>query len=812
MAVPPVPPRPFDDYDDYIRHSSTSPAPAVPPLPPDFDPVQQDFAVSAPHFEDPLVAPRPHKLQPDLPANMARNLDEQLTQTPAPEVYRGRSPQPPLNQAPGFVVPPRSNSRGPPTIPPSQGSEWSPWAPVISSATSSTPQMPQHQTTPYPPQPSQHHHHATHHTDSLPSSFATLSMSDAQYQPRVSSAYSTYGPPALPPQQPANTSAPPSLTASLPTVSSLSAQLSAVQQSSSDPGRKVAWCRDILSLVDRVQQLIAPPDNSSVDVPSGPARIDDPELQRLVNVAVALVTKLASQQQTPLPLHVAEAVYLLATCEASGAYPQFVQQNPRSAFRHYEQAAKAGYHAAWFKLGRDYENFGDATHAKQCFERGVKYGVESCLYRMGMANLMGQLGLPANPEAALPFLHRAATLATIEVPQPAYVYGLLLLNEFTHVSIPPQLFTPFVPPGSSPQAEARKHLERAAYLNFAPAQYKLGHAYEFAMPPFPFDALLSVQYYSLASQQGEIEADMALSKWFLCGSEGAFDKDEALAWTFAEKAARKGLPSAEFAMGYYAEVGVGGPKDIEAATKWYTRASQHGNTDASDRLQALFQPLPESLSREQHENLTDSRLVRKRTQAKQRSEAQPMANGHASSISVAHSQRIVHNVRKNSLIGAQAPMGRAGVAGVGAGGGYGAVGTSGPTMGRPDQHHQRISGPVPANAPLGQSPVDPSLQVAQASPSIPGGQRPFANAPRYTLVDPGSRSASPSARPNHPESAAPFRAQGRQAKSGGGGENTSGSSGPDVQHQGPPPKRGPQTFEEMGIASAKLEEKECIIM
>ena len=46
---------------------------------------------------------------------------------------------------------------------------------------------------------------------------------------------------------------------------------------------------------------------------------------------------------------------------------------------------------------------------------------------------------------------------------------------------------------------------------------------------------------------------MALSKWFWCGAEGAFDKDENLAFTFAEKAARKGLPSAEFAMGYYKE-------------------------------------------------------------------------------------------------------------------------------------------------------------------------------------------------------------------------------------------------------------------
>ncbi|KAI0762245.1 hypothetical protein C8Q74DRAFT_1289079, partial [Fomes fomentarius] len=202
--------------------------------------------------------------------------------------------------------------------------------------------------------------------------------------------------------------------------------------------------------------------------------------------------------------------------------------------------------------------------------------------------------------------------------------------------------------GTTPAEEARKHLERAAYLNFAPAQYKLGHAYEFATHPFPFDALLSVQYYSLASQQGEVEADMALSKWFLCGAEGAFDKDEGLAWTFAEKAARKNLPAAEFALGYYSEVGVGGPKDFDAARKWYTRAAQHGNADAQERLQALSQPTPQALSREQHENLTDAKLVRKRTQAKQRSEA---VGGALPVPAMPATQRtqIVNNIRKNSI-------------------------------------------------------------------------------------------------------------------------------------------------------------------
>ncbi|KAI0942854.1 hypothetical protein AcV7_002150 [Taiwanofungus camphoratus] len=147
---------------------------------------------------------------------------------------------------------------------------------------------------------------------------------------------------------------------------------------------------------------------------------------------------------------------------------------------------------------------------------GAQFGVPDCLYRIGMAHLKGQLGLPVSPEAALPYLKRAASLATLDVPEPAYVYGLLLLNDFSPVSIPSHLFEPHIPPGSSAQNEARNQLEHAAYLHCAPAQLYTGRACE-------------------------------------------------LADSYAEKASRKGLPNAEFAMGYYAEVGVGGAKDIDAA-------------------------------------------------------------------------------------------------------------------------------------------------------------------------------------------------------------------------------------------------------
>ena len=51
------------------------------------------------------------------------------------------------------------------------------------------------------------------------------------------------------------------------------------------------------------------------------------------------------------------------------------------------------------------------------------------------------------------------------------------------------------------------------------------------------------------SQQDEIEADIALHKWFLWVAEESFEKDEGLAFTFVRKAVSKGLLILELALG-----------------------------------------------------------------------------------------------------------------------------------------------------------------------------------------------------------------------------------------------------------------------
>ncbi|KEI40282.1 uncharacterized protein L969DRAFT_47998, partial [Mixia osmundae IAM 14324] len=197
-----------------------------------------------------------------------------------------------------------------------------------------------------------------------------------------------------------------------------------------------------------------------------------------------------------------------------------------------------------------------------------------CLQRLGMAYLQGQLGLARDSARGVQLLRTSAQiadqLADPDTATPLWVWGMLINHEF---DLGPSVPLPFsVLPRLDP-VDAGRWIKKSAYLHETKAQCRMGTAYEYAQLGLPYDPLMSVQYYSLASQGGSEEADMALSKWFLCGAEGVFSPDEELAYTFAEKAADKGLPSAIFALAYYNEVGLQGEPQLEVAKRFYEKAS-----------------------------------------------------------------------------------------------------------------------------------------------------------------------------------------------------------------------------------------------
>lgn len=401
-------------------------------------------------------------------------------------------------------------------------------------------------------------------------------------------------PPAQKPQQE-------NFTAPLPTVTSLQAALKAVQRPDASPESQIAWIRDVLLLVNRdyakscdanAPQLSFAPD----EFVEGPAHISDPALARLTDGAIPLLISLApsipdeNEQPESRPTSLAmspamaEALHLRASLTAAGTFPDHLPVSPRMAFAAFTAAARAGHTRSWRRLASDYESFGDNAHALSCIERGASLGDPSCLHRLGIARLLGQLGLEMNVERGLSAMRAGADAACVGCAEPAYAYALVLLRssgvggedeaEFDALNIPRvtrQELAPFIPVGKTPARVGASYLARAAFLHCVPAQRRLAHAHECGGAPWAYDPSLSVRWYARAGANGDARSDAALGRWFLAGAPGAFGPDETRARIFAEKAARRNLKEAQFAMGYVFEVGVGGPRELEEAKRWYEK-------------------------------------------------------------------------------------------------------------------------------------------------------------------------------------------------------------------------------------------------
>lgn len=78
---------------------------------------------------------------------------------------------------------------------------------------------------------------------------------------------------------------------------------------------------------------------------------------------------------------------------------------------------------------REYETFNDLGRAKDAYERGAKLGDVTSTYRLGMAHLLGQLGLDSDVRSGLDQLKTAAVIADqlqdTDLAAPLYVCSWL---------------------------------------------------------------------------------------------------------------------------------------------------------------------------------------------------------------------------------------------------------------------------------------------------------------------------------------------------------------------------------------------------
>lgn len=283
--------------------------------------------------------------------------------------------------------------------------------------------------------------------------------------------------------------------------------------------------------------------------------------EKYVMDASKLLKKLVQGQNT-------EAMFYLADCYGRGALG--LETDNKEAFSLYQSAAKAGHAAAAYRtavcceLGNE-EGGGtrkDPLKAIQWYKRAAMLGDTPAMYKMGMIQLKGLLGQPKNPREAVGWLKRAAERADAENPHALHELGLL-----------------YEQPQGSDNSVVRDEqysfelFKQAADIGYKFSQFRLGCAYEYGLFNCPIDPRQSIMWYSRAAAQEEHQSELALSGWYLTGSEGVLQQSDTEAYLWARKAAMSGLAKAEYAMGYFTEVGIGSPANLEDAKRWYWRAA-----------------------------------------------------------------------------------------------------------------------------------------------------------------------------------------------------------------------------------------------
>ncbi|MCJ1436630.1 hypothetical protein MMC27_006010 [Xylographa pallens] len=276
-----------------------------------------------------------------------------------------------------------------------------------------------------------------------------------------------------------------------------------------------------------------------------------------------------------------EAMFYLADCHGRGLLG--LQADPKEAFSIYQSAAKLGHAQSAYRVAvcceMGQEDGGgtrkDPLKAVQWYKRAATLGDSPAMYKMGMIQLKGLLGQPKNIREAVVWLKRAAERADEENPHALHELGLLYESASGNDNI------------IRDEAYSNQLFLQAAELGYKFSQYRLGSAYEYGHLGCPIDPRQSIAWYSKAAVQEEHQSELALSGWYLTGAEGVLQQSDTEAYLWARKAALAGLAKAEYAMGYFTEVGIGATANMEDAKRWYWRASSQNFPKARERLEDL---------------------------------------------------------------------------------------------------------------------------------------------------------------------------------------------------------------------------------
>ncbi|KAH8905500.1 HCP-like protein [Coniochaeta sp. PMI_546] len=270
------------------------------------------------------------------------------------------------------------------------------------------------------------------------------------------------------------------------------------------------------------------------------------------------------------------AQYYLADGYASGLFSKG-KEDYNSAFPLFVLAAKHGHAESAYRTALCYE-FGwgcrkDAAKAVQFLRTAASKRHPGAMTRLGKACLSGDLGEKRYREG-IKWLKLATEAADTIYNAAPYHLGCLYETGygddiFQDESYAAELFT------------------QAADLGHPEANYRMGDAYEHGKLNCPRDPALSVHFYTGAAERGHAAAMMGLCAWYMVGAEPILEKDEEEAYEWARRSAELGYVKAQYAVGYFTEMGIGCRRDILEANVWYVKAADAGDERAQQRLAAI---------------------------------------------------------------------------------------------------------------------------------------------------------------------------------------------------------------------------------
>lgn len=278
-----------------------------------------------------------------------------------------------------------------------------------------------------------------------------------------------------------------------------------------------------------------------------------------------------------------DAQFLLANCYGVGGLG--LPLDRERAFSLYIHASKQNHIESTYRAGVCYEiGIGtrkDYGRAMSFYRKAATQSHVASMYKLAIILMRGYCGQTINMKEALTWLQRAAALANTQNPHAMYALAMLQFSE------------EFAEHRIADGSYALELLHTSAHMEYLPSQVKLGELYEMGSHGFvQVDDALSIYWYTRAAEQGNADAALALSSWYLTGSAGILPQSNREAYLWARRAAscqladRWTTAKAYFLVGMYVEHKIGiSETSTEEAAVWFERSAALGHLGALAMLE-----------------------------------------------------------------------------------------------------------------------------------------------------------------------------------------------------------------------------------